>query len=241
MLSKTRGIVLHSMHYSDKYDIVHIYTEAFGRTPYMIARQRGRKRGVSHALFMPLSIVEMEVEHLNTRDIQRVREARICFPLSSVPAHPVKNCIALFLSEVLYRAIRSQAPDGQLFGYLNDSVQWLEMADGGVANFHLVFLMQLVRYLGVYPNISSFSPDGYFDMLNGIFTTIPPEHGHYLDREESVIFSRLLRMNYANMGLYGFSREERQRIIGRILEYYRLHMPDFPEIRSVAVMQSLFE
>ncbi|MDR1408043.1 MAG: DNA repair protein RecO [Tannerella sp.] len=241
MLSKTRGIVLHSIHYNDKYDIVHIYTESFGRASYLIARQRGRKSRLSHALFMPLSIIEMEVEHQRTREMQRIREARICMPLNKIPAHPVKNCIALFLSEVLFRTVRAHESDAQLFDYLHNSVQWLEETDEGVANFHLVFLIQFVRYLGVYPNISSYRPGGYFDMLNGVFTTIPPEHGHYLDREESVVFSRLLRMNYANMALYGFSREERQRIIGRILEYYRIHIPDFPEIRSLAVMQSLFE
>ncbi|MDR1602424.1 MAG: DNA repair protein RecO [Tannerella sp.] len=241
MLSKTRGIVLHSIPYNDKYGIIHIYTEAFGRTSYMVARRRGRKTGIAQALFMPLSVIEMEVEHLNTRDIQRIREAKICCPLHDIFTHPVKNCIALFLSEVLYRAVRTHEADPQLFNYLRDSICWLEMAEQGIANFHLVFLMHLVRYLGVYPNVESYSPDSFFDLLNGAFSDSPPGHRHYLDRNESIIFSRLLRMNYANMGLYAFSRGERYSIIRRILEYYSLHLSDFPEIRSLGVMQSLFE
>lgn len=34
MLCKTRGIVLHAIPYNDKYSIIYMYTEAFGRTSY---------------------------------------------------------------------------------------------------------------------------------------------------------------------------------------------------------------
>jgi DNA repair protein RecO (recombination protein O) len=196
---------------------------------------------VSHALFLPLSVIEMEVEHLNSRDLQRIREAKTCFPLTSIPAHPVKNIIALFLSEILYRAIRTREPDARLFDYLYESIRWLELAEQGVANFHLVFLIRLVRYFGFYPNAESYQPGCFFDMLNGVFTGRPPEHRHYLNEEDSIIFSRLLRMNYQNMAVYAFSRHERSNIIHRMLEYYRLHLSDFPEIKSLPVMQSLFD
>jgi DNA repair protein RecO (recombination protein O) len=241
MLSKTRGIVLHSIPYSDRYGIVHVYTEAFGRTAYMVARRGGRKSATPQAFFMPLSVLEMDVEHLNGRDIQRIREVKTGCPLHSIFTHPVKNCIALFLAEVLYRAVRTREADPHLFNYLFDSIRWLEMAEQGVANFHLVFLMHLVRYLGVYPNVESYGPDCFFDLLNGAFSASPPGHRHFLDRRESVIFARLLRMNYANMGLYAFARGERYGIVCRILEYYSLHLSDFQEIRSLDVMRSLFE
>ncbi|MDR1455884.1 MAG: DNA repair protein RecO [Tannerella sp.] len=241
MLSKTRGIVLHALPYSDRYSIVHAYTESFGRATYLVARPQGRKTAVPRALFLPLSAVEMEVEHLNTRDIHRIREVKACYPQTRIPTHPVKNIIALFLAEILYRTLRTKEPDVRLFGYLYESVRWLELSDEGVANFHLVFLMDLARYLGVYPNADSYCPGSCFDMMNGIFTGMPPEHRHYLDRAESIIFYRLLRMNYANMAIYTFSGRERSRIICRILEYYQLHLSDFPEIKSFAILQSLFD
>ncbi|MDR2042180.1 MAG: DNA repair protein RecO [Tannerella sp.] len=241
MLSKTRGIVLHAFPYNDRYSIVHVYTESFGRIAYLVTRKRGRKTMIPQALFLPLSAVEMEVEHLNTRDIQRIREMRACYLQTHIPTHPVKNTVALFLAEILFRAVHTKEPDARLFEYLYESVRWLELSDQGVANFHLVFLIHLVRYLGVYPNVESYRPGHYFDLMNGLFTGLQPEHRHYLDEAESLIFYRLLRMNYANMAVYAFSRHERSRIIGRILEYYQLHLSDFPEIKSLAVLQSLFD
>ena len=230
MLCKTRGIVLHSIPYNDKYSIIYMYTEAFGRASYLVARSRGKKSSVSKALFMPLSVVEMEVEHLNKRDLHRIRETKLCYPLTEVFCNPVKNILALFLSEILFRVVKETEPDPRLFEYLFESIQLLELSDKGVANFHLVFLLRLLHYLG-----------SCFDMLNGVFVDRIPMHRHYLNRQESVVFVRLLKISFENMSLYSFSRQDRVGVINRIVEYYRLHLPDFPEIKSLSVMQSLFD
>jgi DNA repair protein RecO (recombination protein O) len=47
-------------------------------------------------------------------------------------------------------------------------------------------------------------------------------------------------MTYENMALFRFSGNERQAIIYRILEYYRLHLADFPEIKSLEVLHAVF-
>ena len=235
MLCKTRGIVLHSIPYNDKYSIIYMYTEAFGRASYLVARSRGKKSSVSKALFMPLSVVEMEVEHLNKRDLHRIRETKLCYPLTEVFCNPVKNVLALFLSEVLFRVVKETEPDPHLFEYLSESIQLLELSDKGVAN------LRLLHYLGIYPNVESYVTGSCFDMLNGVFVDRIPMHRHYLNPQESVVFVRLLKISFENMSLYSFSRQDRVSVINRILEYYRLHLPDFPEIKSLSVMQSLFD
>lgn len=241
MLSKTRGIVLHSIPYNDKYSIIYMYTEAFGRTSYMVARSRGRKSTVSRALFIPLSVLEMEVEHLPKREIHRIKESKACFPMNGLSCNPVKNVVAQFLSEVLYRILKETESDPRLFEYLYQSIHLLENTEEGIANFHLVFLLGLLHYMGIFPHVESYKEGYFFDMLNGTFAEKFPLHGHSLSQEESLIFARLLRISYENMSLYGFSRQDRVNIINRILDYYRLHLPEFPEIKSITVMQTLFE
>jgi DNA repair protein RecO (recombination protein O) len=244
MLGKTRGIVLHSIPYNDTYHIIYVYTETFGRVSYLAFRTRGKqgkKSAVSKALFLPLSLIELEVEHFNRRDLHRIREAKLCYPLDRLFGNPVKNALALFIAEILFRVIRESEPDRRLFDYLSRSVCILEGAGDGVANFHLVFLLRLLGYLGIYPNTGSYAENSFFDMQNGIFTASPPLHRHFLNREESAAFARLFRISYENMALYSFSRRDRVLILRRILSYYRLHLPDFPEIKSLSVLQSLFE
>ena len=241
MFSSTRGIIIHVNAYSDTYSIVHVYTELYGRMSYLVARQRKQKTRLSNAHLRPLSLVEMEVKHQKTREIQQIKEVRIDYPLVSIPSHPVKNAIALFLAEILYRILQTTESDSKLFDYLCNSIRYLEILEQGIANFHLVFLMNMSRYLGIFPNTELYAPGVYFDLQNGVFADRTPDHPHYLNKEESVIFSRLLRMNYENMALYTFSRKERTMIIQHILDYYRLHSIDFQEIKSLTVMQSLFD
>ena len=242
MLCKTRGIVLHSIPYNDKYSIIYMYTEAFGRASYLVARSRGKKSSVSKALFMPLSVVEMEVEHLNKRDLHLIRETKLCYPLTDVFCNPVKNILALFLSEILFRVVKETEPDSRLFEYLFESIQLLELSDKGVANFHLVFLMRLSRFLGLYPNLEDYHGGDYFDLQNACFTPLRPQlHSDYIAPEEAARLTRLMRMNYETMHLFAMSRMERARCLTIMNEYYRLHLPDFPVLKSLEVLKELFD
>ena len=241
MLHKTRGIVLHNLSYNDKYRIVTVYTEQFGRVAYMFTNARSKKSKLSHALLQPLSALEMEVEHLNNRDMHHIKEAKPAFIVAQIHYHPVKNVIALFLSEFLYRVIQEKEANHTLFDYLWRSIHWLEIADAGIANFHLTFLLQLSVHLGIRPDVKTYKTGSYFDMRNGVFSETIPQHGNFLDINDSLVFERLLRMNYENMSLYNFTRQERVAIVRHIIAYYRLHLSDFPEIKSLAVMQSLFD
>jgi DNA repair protein RecO (recombination protein O) len=218
-----------------------MYTEAFGRVSYLVARNRGKKTTVSKALFLPLSVVEMDVEHQNKRDLHRIRETKQCYPLNRLFTDPVKNALALFIAEVLFRVVKDTEPDARLFDYLYRSIHLLELAEDGVANFHVVFLLHLLHYLGIFPNTDSYAEGYYFDMQNGIFADQAPLHRYYLNREESQIFARLFKISYENMSLYIFSRHDRVNILNRILTYYRIHLPEIPEIKSLPILQALFE
>ena len=153
MLYKTQGIVLHSLPYKDVYTILHIYTKDFGRVSYMVARKRGKRSSVSQALFMPLSVLDLEVEHQNKRDIQRIKEVYLAFSASSFQLDPVKNVLALFLSEVLFRVVKDTQPDERMYAFLTDSVRILDSVEQGLANFHVAFLLNLLHYLGIFPNV----------------------------------------------------------------------------------------
>ncbi len=241
MLYKTQGIVLHSLPYKDVYTILHIYTKDFGRVSYLVSRKNSKRSSLSRSLFMPLSILDLEVEHLNKRDIQRIKEAHLFLSTSSLQADPVKNVLALFLSEVLFRVVKDTQADERMYAFLSDSIRILEVTEKGIANFHLVFLLNLLHYLGIFPNTVRQHDEHYFDMLNGTFARQQPTHPYFLTPAETVAWQRILKMNYENMSLYSFSRQDRQRIIQRIFEYYKLHLPEFSEIRSLQVLQSLFD
>lgn len=180
MLQKTQGIVLHSLKYKDTSIIVDIYTEVSGRASFLVPVSRSRKAAVKSVLFQPLSLVELEADFRPNTSIYKVKEAKSFYPFTSIPYDPYKSAIALFLSEFLYRALREEAENRPLFAYLQHSIVWLDECGSGFANFHLVFLMRLSRFLGLYPNLEDYHGGDYFDLQNACFTPLRPQlHSDY--------------------------------------------------------------
>ncbi|MDR2683404.1 MAG: DNA repair protein RecO, partial [Dysgonamonadaceae bacterium] len=196
MLHKTRAIVLYNVNYSDTYTIVHVLTEAFGPVSYLTAKTKGKSTRVPKSLFHPLSVVDLEVEHQNMRDIQRLKEARPHVALPSIRNHPVKSTICIFLAELIGKIAADKQSDQRLFDFILQSIEVLEMLEKDYANFHLVFMIGLSRYLGFYPDSSGYRPGMYFDLQNGVFVPSRPAFAPFLNPDESQVFYNLLRMNY---------------------------------------------
>jgi len=240
MYHKTQAIVLSTINYNDKYLLASVYTNQFGRVTYMVPKSKSKSAKIRKSLFSPLTLLDMETEHQPSRDVQRIKEAHILSPLYSISSNMTKTSLALFLSEFLSRTLRDTDEYHIIFQYLSDSIQILEESEKGLANFHLVFILKLTRFLGFYPNLESYSEGDYFDMLNGIFVNRQPLHNHYVNRVDSKALSLLARINYENMHYFKFSRQERRNIINRMIEYYRIHLHDFQDLKSLDVLHELF-
>ena len=241
MLQKTQGIVLHTVRYKDTAMMATVYTEATGRASFVVPVSRGRRSSVRSVLFQPPALVELEADVRPNASASRVKEARAVHPYLTLPYDPSKAAIALFLSEFLYRALREEAENRPLFAYLRSSLLWLDECRAGFANFHLVFLMRLSRFLGLYPNLEGYAEGDWFDLRAACFTSQRPMvHNDCIAPAEASRVARLMRMDYATMHLFRLSRDERARCLDVILTYYRLHLPDFPELRSVEVLRETF-
>jgi DNA repair protein RecO (recombination protein O) len=46
-------------------------------------------------------------------------------------------------------------------------------------------------------------------------------------------------MDYGTMHRLTMSRSQRNRVLEVIIEYYRLHVPEIPEMKSVAVLHDM--
>lgn len=240
MLIKTSGIVIHSLKYSDNSNIVTIYTTQFGRTTYMVHAVNKKKSKFRAAFLQPLSIVEMNVYHQPNKNIQTIKDVNIVYPFTGIPYNPVKNLLALFIAEVLYRALKTSEPDDELFNFIQNSIQALDCCEDGLANFHLVFMMKLCLYLGFSPNREGNNLK-YFDLENGVFVAEKPLHKHYLDEELTFYFLKILHTDYIEMKNIILNRNIRLKLIESLIDYYKLHIPDFKGLKSLAVLHELFD
>lgn len=239
MTSKTKGIVLRTMKYSDKASIVTIYTRDYGRMSYMAYGMYGKKSAAKAANFLPLSLIEITAPHHPNREIQTIKEVRTSESLPNIHQNPIKSSIALFVAELLYKTLKHPEPEIDLFDFVQDAILKLNNLDAGIANFHLVFSMQLCQFLGIQPNGDMENPV-YFDMLNGVFSPHHPQHEHVLTPAESILFLKLIQLDFDDMDSLKLSRENRNNLLDKILEYYKLHIAEFYGLNSKAVLHEIF-
>ena len=127
-----------------------------------------------------------------------------------------------------------------LFDYVRSSIEWLDGAEKDFANFHLVFLMRLSRFLGFYPNLEDYSLGDCFDLRESTFCPAPPPHHDFLQSDEAAKLQLMMRMDFPTMHLYQLSRHDRNRLLEVAITYYRLHLPSFPELKSLTVLRELY-
>lgn len=242
MLESTQGIVLHYNRYNDDSAIVDIFTLSHGSLAFLVRdRRKQRKGGLQATLLRPLNIVEMVFDYRSTATLQRIQELHIAHCYTSLPYEPIKETVALFLSEFLHAALRSEVQNEELYHYILYSLQWLDATHEGVANFHIAFLIRLTYYLGFWPNIKGRECLSYFDLRDGVGTESEPQHGFFLKGTEAAIVPLMLRMNIRNMHSFRLSRQQRGRMLEVLTTYYKLHVPEFRELKSLAVLREVLE
>ena len=240
VIMKSRAIVLHITKYNDEQLIADLLTENQGNLGMIVRISRSKRAAVRHTLFQPLAILDLEWEHRPKANLQRPKAVQVAWPLCSLPTAPYKLSIAMFVAEVLHHAIKQEPDSHTIFNYVLRSVQWLDVCQSGFANFHLVFLLRLTHFLGFMPNVEDAREGDYFDLRASCFTAQQPSHADFLAPRDAALVPKLMRMRYDTMRFFHFNGAERSRLLEYINLYYRLHVPNFPELKSLAVLKDLF-
>ena len=239
MLYKTRGIVLKVTDYGESSVVAQVFTELFGLQSYMINGARKPKAKVGRNMLQPLHLLEMVVYHKNNGGVQRVKELKNAPLLQTIPYDIIKSSITMFLNEVLYKSIRQQSADENLFGFIFNAIEWLDHQNEGIANFHLLFLLQATRYLGFYPDRYLIGSADYFDMKNGTFLRYKPDSLSYLSPPHTANFAALMQANFESLKLLIFTGDERRYLIQKMIEYYASHIESFGVVKSHGVLEEV--
>ena len=241
MLTKTQAIVLHSLKYGESRLIVDMFTRTFGRQSFIVSIPKTSKGKIKKQFFQPLTLLEIETDIRPKLQLQKLNDVRLLTPFASIPFEPDKLAISLFVAEFLYYALRSEQRNELLYDYLEYSIMWLDGQQANFANFHIVFLLRLTRFLGFYPNLDDYEDGDYFDLRESEFMRNPLVHRDFLHPEEAQKVQLMMRMDFPTMHLFRMSHDDRNRLLEISIKYYRLHLPDFPEMKSIEVLQALYQ
>ncbi len=236
MQIKTKAIVISAIKYQEKSLIVKCFTLSDGLKSYFVRDAfSSRKSNQKIAYFQPLTILEIEAVHKNKGTLENFKEIKIATPFHSIHSDVVKSTIVMFLSEILHHSIHEEERNEALFTYLETALNWLDNHTE-MANFHLILLLEITKYLGFYPDVSDMDLK-YFEMTEGIFS---PFHAvSSLTEHETNLFKKLIELKL-DSDQKTFHVIERQLLLKIMIDYYSFHLDGFKKPKSVAVLKEVF-
>lgn len=138
------AIVLNTTRYSDTGSIVHLYTKEYGRMQYAVYGNKYK------ALLRPLSIIDFTSTRRNNAPSQMgtISSISLSYTPQLLTTDIQRQCVAMFIAEVLASTLRHPMSDQPLFNWLYSVIQHLDQ-DTEISNLHLNFLLEYATYLGI--------------------------------------------------------------------------------------------
>lgn len=216
ILVKTKGIVLSSIKYKESSLIARVYTQNYGLQSFIINGVRSSKPKFAAAFFQPLTLLDIVFYYKENQSLKRLSEVKCLPPLTEIYFDFKKTSISLFITEVLIKILKEEIKDEDLFEFLYSSVLMLDNTHLS-SDFHLNFLVKLSNYLGF--GISSV------------------EEISKIGKEQDLL-ERLLEEELTTCIIN--SNHTRKTILKLILRFYSAHFEGFEELKSLKVLNEIF-
>ena len=238
MLIETKAIVIKNIKYGDYSIISRCFTLAHGLQSFMLKGILKRKKsGIKRSQFQTLTQLSIIYNFTNKKKLKFIKQAKVINTYTTIQDDIVKNTIILFLSEILNEVIKTEAHTPSLYLFIETSLNWLD-AKKKVKNFHIIFLIKLIKFLGFFPDINS---NGiYFDLEKGSFSnhkTSILEH----DADTIIIFKKILGMNFEQGETIDINRNSKNKILEILIKYFEIHNHGFKTPKSLRILNELFD
>ena len=146
----------------------------------------------------------------------------------------------MFLSEVILKAMKEEETNPPFFDFLSESLFKLDLSEINLPNFHLFFLYKMTSFLGIQPQNNCSGSNVFFDLENGIYKAIPPNHTYFLNEETSKVFSEISRFLDSDIQQFEINKRVRKMVLVGLIEYYKLHLSGFGDVRTLEILEEVF-
>ena len=239
-VERITGIVTDIVKHNDRHNIVRVFTRSRGMVSFLSPVGSGRSGRARNARMQLLSVIESDVNFRDSRSLQSLGAITLGRVWRDLYFNPVKGSIVMFISEFLTRYLRDASPEPLLWEYVVASVDNLDNRKGGIGNFHISFLLGLLQFAGITPDLSEYEKGDYFDMRAGYVVAERPLHRDFLYPEETEIMRNVLRMDMRNDVAFKFKKGERKLVLEKVLQYYSIHYPGIGNLKSLEILSEVF-
>lgn len=239
---KSKGIVFRTIKYGETSIITDIYTREKGLRSFIVNGVRKPKSRISASLFQHGMLLEMLAYDKQGGKLARIKEVKSDYIFRDLHFNIHKSSLSLFILELIRNTLQEHESNENLFDYLYkwfvDLDQWKEK----IANLHLHFMVEFAGHIGFQPTNNYNEDRQCFDLETGHFVSLDGSYGHHsiLDEEISRYIHQLMVIDRKELHTLNIPKMIRQRIIDSLLNYYKLHIEGFRNLKSYEVLKQIF-
>lgn len=219
----TEAIVIHSVKYSDNSLIVKLLSPG-GLQSYMARGVQSRASKTPASVFSPLALLHIEASlKKQGNSISILKSAAFAEPLYRSYARPARQAILMFYAEVSYEVLKHDHHQeyAEIYDFLKESILELEHSEELPPALPLLFMLRMARLLGVGMLSEMPYEEPCFHLGEARFI-------HYAAAmPEMLVQGRCARllgdMLSDDRCPEGYTREERNELLRKLILYFQLH------------------
>jgi len=178
----------------------------------------------------PLTLVRMEYTTTPRSELISIHGLGISHQYNHIPYDFNKQCIALYLQEILVKVLPERSPNLALFNFLSDALLLLDDCIRP-ANLPLWATMEIVRHLGFFPDQESLN-----DFINIIQRRDP---SLAIDNEVGARLIDMLSMEWSEFESIALTSQLRNQCIRLLLQFLIHHMGVHCQFKSVEILHEV--
>lgn len=228
-LLPTQALVLHTTAYAETSVIAKLFTRQLGVRSYILKGVRKNGSRTKQNLLQPLSHLDLVVYDNPKSSLNYIKEIA-AHGQAAEESDAVACAQRFFMTELLYKSLREAEPMPDLFDYVAAS-------DLHSVHLPITFALTTARHLGIEPLDNYSIREPYFDLSDGRFVS---RGESAIDRASSQL------LHYYLQALQGepyplATLAQRTALLNCLLDYYRVHVPDFKNFCSHEILHTILQ
>ncbi len=134
--------MLHSLPYSENSLVVKLFCRELGLRGYLVSRKAA-------AWYQSLNLLEAVVYESKASGLHRIAEAKFEHCYRYVGILPEKMPACYFLRELLYKTLKEESPNTELFDYVAAELIHFDTTPEPMPDFHLQFVLGYLQHMGI--------------------------------------------------------------------------------------------
>jgi DNA repair protein RecO (recombination protein O) len=204
-------------------------------------RSSSVKKSSQANYFQPGAMLDLVVYHHEQKSLQRIKEFKWAYLYDSLLFDVIKNAMLLYVVELIIKTIKQPEHNPNLFSFLEEGLKWLDKhSTEESASFPIYVSIHLSSFLGFQLYADSNPNHHQFHIAEGKFSDEAGVNSTYFEGEEVLLLKELMNVRHPDdLTEIPLSRKNRQQILEMMEAYYKAHIPEFGQMKTLPVLRQI--